>query len=146
MKVPRSPSRNNNDTHLQWRRRRRRRLSHLGTQGPTPCASHPRTLQGLLSLDFITGIPHSAIPSPTHPSFQELQSSHHQPHPPPRFHGKIWLNKTQANTGEGRPASWKLGFQGFSEKQSTCPWPRALSHRPICVWSVQRPEALQVSI
>lgn len=39
-----------------------------------------------------------------------------------------------------------LGNLGFSEKQSTCPaWPRALSHRPICVWSVQRPEALHLN-
>lgn len=40
----------------------------------------------------------------------------------------------------------QLGNLGFSEKQSTCPaWPRALSHRPICIWSVQRPEALQLN-
>lgn len=106
-----------------------------GNAGPTPCASHPRTLQGLLSLHFIAAIPHSAIPSPTHRSFQQLQSSH-QAHPPPSFHGKIWLRRPSQQSRR-TPSAWNLQLRAFPEKQATCPWPRALSHTPSCLVSTK---------
>lgn len=57
-------------------------------------------------------------------------------HPPPRFHGKIWLNKAQVSSRVGRLDTWKLRLQAFPGTLSARPWPRALSHRPISVWPV----------
>uniref|UniRef100_A0A8C0VV32 Uncharacterized protein n=1 Tax=Castor canadensis TaxID=51338 RepID=A0A8C0VV32_CASCN len=73
-----------------------------------------------------------------------LQQSHTLPFPSshqlvhhPGFMGRFSLTRPKPTTGkDARPATWKLGLQGFPEKQSARSWPGALSHRPICVWSV----------
>lgn len=103
-------------------------------QGPTPCASHPRTLQALLSLRFIAAIPHSAIPSPTHRSFQQLQSSH-QAHPPPSFHGKIWLKKTKP-TVEKDAQCLEPPAPGFPREAIHLPLaPGTFPHTQLCLVS-----------
>lgn len=88
MRAQRSRSRNNNDNHQP------RRPNHPGMRGPTPCASHPRTLHGLLSLPFIASIPHSAIPSPTRLGSQAAAR------PPPSSMGRFSPTRPKSAAGQ----------------------------------------------
>ena len=92
---------------------------------------HPKTLRGLLSLHFIAVIPHLAIPSPIHLCSQGLQSSYRLIQPP----GSMGRVSSTRGSRVGRQAPWSLGLLGFPEKHSGHPWPGALSHRPVFVWS-----------
>lgn len=129
MKAQRSRSRNNNDNHQP------QRPNHPGMRGPTPCASHPRTLHGLLSLPFIASIPHSAIPSPTHLGSQALQSVHH---PVP------WEDSAQPGPSQTQGRT-SLGLEtrapGFP-REAVCP-PLAWSAfpGPVSAWPVCGPGA-----